>query len=413
MNRSRDYVNLLQELTDETFTPETGIKVKVNLLANEGMLILANAAGISPDIALGQPQDKSIDFAMRNALLDLSSFPDFDQVAEQFAPGAMLPFYYNKGYYALPETQSFKVMFYRKDILQRLGLKVPDTWNDVYEMLPTLQQNGYNFYVPPTDALTFFYQHGAEFFSKDGMSTLMSTPEAFKGFKQWTDLFNIYDAEKQVPSFYQHFRQGDIPIGIADYNLYIQLTAAAPELSGWWGIAPMPGVKQSDGTVVRWAAGGQSTGFIYKTSKHPQESWTFLKWLMSADVQERYGSELEAVNGVAFRWNTANIEAFTHLPWPKEDLNVILEQWRWYKEIPNLPGTYFLGRELNNAWNRTVIDGMNYRESLEEAILGIDREMLRKQQEFGFVDQTGKILHTLDLPQITKPWEGVNPYVAK
>ncbi|MDF2722867.1 MAG: putative binding protein [Paenibacillus sp.] len=413
VNRGRDYVNLLQELSDELYTPATGTKVKVNLLPDENLLIYANAAGISPDIALGQPQDKSIDFAMRGALLDLSEFPDFNQVASRFAPGAMLPFFYNKGYYALPETQSFKVMFYRKDILERLNLKIPDTWEDVYNMLPTLQQNGYNFFVPATEYITFVYQNGAEFFSADGMSTALDTPESFQGFKQWTDLFNIYDLEKSVPSFYQHFRKGDMPIGIADYNTYVTLTVAAPELTGWWGVAPLPGIKNSSGVVERWSSGGQSTGFIYKDSKMKDEAWEFLKWLTSADLQGRYGNDLESFNGPQFRWNTANVEAFTRLPWPKDDMQVILEQWRWYKEMPNPPGAYFVGRELNNAWNRTVVDGMNYRESLEEGIVNIDREMVRKSQEFGFVAPDGTVLHTLDLPQVKKPWEGVDRYVKK
>lgn len=413
VNRPRDYVNLLQEISDEMFTPQTGIKVKVSLLPDENLLIYANAAGLSPDIALGQPQNKSIDFAMRGALEDLSGFPDFKQVADRFAPGALLPFYYDKGYYALPETQSFKVLFYRKDILERLRLNIPDTWDDVYDMLPTLQQNGYNFYVPTDDFITFLYQNGAEFFNKDGLSTALGTPEAFKGFKQWTDLFNIYDLEKSVPSFYQHFRKGSMPIGIADFNAYIQLTAAAPELTGWWGIAPLPGVKQSDGTVARWSSGGQTTGFIYKSSDKKEQAWTFLKWLLSADVQERFGSDLESFNGVMFRWNTANIEAFTRLPWPKEDLKVILEQWKWYKELASPPGAYFVPRELNNAWNRTVVDGMNFRESLEEGIVNIDREMVRKAQEFGFMTPDGKATHTLDMPQVNKPWEGVERYVPK
>lgn len=413
VNRPRDYVNLLQELANEMFTPLTGVKVRVNLLPDENLLIYANAAGISPDVALGQPQDKSIDFAMRGALQDLTEFPDFKEVASQFAPGALLPFFYDKGYYALPEQQSFKVLFYRKDIMERLNLKVPDTWDDVYSILPTLQQNGYNFYIPPTDFITFIYQNGAEFFAADGMSTALSTPESFKGFKQWTDLFNIYDAERSVPSFYQHFRKGTMPIGIADYNTYVTLTVAAPELTGWWGVAPLPGNKNSSGVVERWSSGGQSTAFIYKDSEMKKEAWEFVKWLTSADVQGRYGNDLESFYGPTFRWNTANIEAFTRLPWPKDDMQVILEQWRWYKEMPNPPGAYFVGRELNNAWNRTVVDGMNYRESLEQGIVNIDREMVRKSQEFGFVSPDGKVLHTLDLPQVTKPWEGVDRYVKK
>lgn len=413
VNRGRDYVNLLQEMSDEAFTPQTGIKVKVNLLPNENLLVLANAAGLSPDVALGQPQDKSIDFAMRNALLDVSQFPEFSEVAGQFAPGALVPFYYNGGYYALPETQSFKVLFYRKDILERLNLGVPDTWEDVYAMLPTLQQNGYNFYMPPADYLPFFYQNGAEFFTGDGMRTDLHTAASFRGFKQWTDLFNIYSLEREVPSFYQHFRKGTYPVGVADYNMYMTLQVAAPELAGWWGIAPMPGVPQPDGTVARWAAGGQTTGFIYKNTKHPEKAWTFLKWLVSADVQERYGSDLESYNGIEFRWNTANVEAFAKLPWPKDDLAVILEQWRWYKEVPNLPGSYMLGRELANAWNRTVVDGVNDRESLEEAILNIDREMQRKLQEFGFAGSGGKPQPGLGPPKITAPWKGVDRYAPR
>jgi ABC-type glycerol-3-phosphate transport system substrate-binding protein len=227
----------------------------------------------------------------------------------------------------------------------------------------------------------------------------------------FTDLFNIYGVDRQVSSFYQHLRKGDMPIGIGDYNEYLKLAAAAPELTGWWGIAPQPGVKQPDGSVIRWGAGGQQTAFMYKSSNKKEQAWKFIKWWLSADVQERYGLDLESFNGITFRWNTANVEAMTRLPWPKADAQVILQQWKWYKEIPNLPGSYYVGREMNNAWNRTVVDGMNYRESLEEAVVNINREMLRKEQEFGFVSKDGDVLHTLDLPQVTKPWEGVDKYV--
>jgi len=409
--RGRDYVTQLQELADETFTPETGIKVKVNLLPNAQLLVLSNAAGLQPDIALGLGQDLPVDYAIRNSIYDLSKFPDFKEIYNRYSPGSWLPFYYNKGYYALPETQSFHVLYYRKDILSRLGLAIPDTWQDVYDMLPTLQQNYMNFYMPPTEYMTFVYQNNAEFFNKDGVKTALDSPEGFKAFKQWTDLFNIYAMDRSVTSFYQHFRKGTMPIGFADYNMYIQLSAAAPELNGSWGIAQIPGTVQADGTIARWSGGGQTSGVIFNSSKKKDQAWEFMKWWTSADTQERYGSDLEAFNGVAFRWNTANVEAFSKLPWKRDDANVILQQWRWYKDMPNLPGGYFLGREINNAWNRSVVDGTNYRASLELTVLDVNRELRRKQQEFGFIDQNGNILETMDLPVVSKPWDGVNPYV--
>ncbi|MFC4779036.1 extracellular solute-binding protein [Paenibacillus sp. GCM10023252] len=409
--RGRDYVTQLQELADETFTPTSGIKVKVNLLPNPQLLVMSNAAGLQPDVALGLNQDLPVDYAIRGSVYDLSEFDDFNQIYKRFSPGSWQALYYDKGYYGLPETQSFQVLYYRKDIIRELGLKIPQTWQDVYDLLPTLQQNDMNFYMDPQEYLPFISQNDVEFYTPNGFATGLDTPEGFQAFKQWTDLYNMYAMEKQVPSFYQHFRSGTMPIGISDYNMYVQLAAAAPELNGRWGISLIPGVKQEDGTISRWAGGQQTTGVIFKESQKKTEAWKFLKWWMSTDTQVRYGSDLEAINGVSFRWNTANVEAFVRLPWKREDANVILKQWAWYKEKENPPGGYFMGRELTNAWVRSVIDGMNYRASLEASILDINRELRRKQQEFGFLDEEGNPIKSLEYPIVKQPWDGVNQYV--
>ncbi|WP_256865494.1 extracellular solute-binding protein [Paenibacillus sp. 32352] len=411
VQRGRDYVDQLQQLADERFTPDTGIKVKVNLLPTPQLLLMSNAAGVQPDVALGLTQDLPVDYAIRGSVADLSKFPGFQELYNQFSPGSWLPFYYDKGFYAIPETQSFLVLFYRKDILEQLGLKVPQTWADVTAMLPTLQRNSLNFYLNSRDYTPFFYQNHSDFFEQTGLGTALDSPQSFKSFKQWTDLFTTYALEKEVPSFYQHFRRGTMPIGVSDYNMYVQLAAAAPELNGRWGIAEIPGIKQPDGTIERWAGGGQRTGVIFEASKKKDQAWEFLKWWVSADVQAQYGNDIEAVNGVAFRWNTSNVDAFARLPWKREDARVILEQWRWYKDVPNLPGGYFMERELRNAWLRSVVDGINYRSSLETAVLDINRELRRKQQEFGYVDPGGQTIKTLDLPVVSQPWEGVNRYV--
>ncbi len=432
MNYGRDYVNLLQELADQYFTPETGIPVKIDLLPREELLVLANATNKAPDVALGISEGKPSEFAFRNSAVDLSAFEGSEEFIENFAPGSMLPYYYDGGYYAVPETLQLKMLFYRKDILDQLGLGIPNTWHDVYEMLPTLQQNGYNFYIPTGEFLMFVYQNGADFYKEDGMRTGLDTPEGFTSFQQATELFSLYGIEQQVPSFYQHFRDGDMPIGIADLNTYLQLSVAAPELTGWWGMAPIPGYEGELGEVERWAGGnigmlsqglggfgagtpasgaaGQSSAMIMKKSSNPEWGWEFIRWWMSSQIQEQFGSELEGFYGAEFRWNTANAEAFVKLPWTPDELDPLLEQWRWYKSMVNVPGSYFIPRELNNAWNRTVVDGMNYRSSLERAVMNINRELIRKQSEFGYRDEAGNILETFGLPEVNRPWEGVDRY---
>ncbi|CAM4122724.1 extracellular solute-binding protein [Paenibacillus alkaliterrae] len=415
MMMGRDYVDELQMIADETFTPEYGVKVKVNLVQSPDLLILAKASGILPDVALGIPGVMPFEMALRGAALNLQTLPGGDELIAKYHPGAMLPFFYNGGHYGIPETTSFKVLFYRKDILGELDLQVPDTWDDVYKMIPTLLQKQYNFHVPPEDFSSMFFQNGAEIYTPDGMSTALNKPEAFDAFKKWTDLFNIHGLERQVQSFYNQFRAGTMPIGIADFNMYMQLMVAAPDILNEWAIAPIPGTRQPDGSIVRWAAGSNPTSAMLfnDTPEHKRDiAWKFLQWYLSDETQTEYGLNMEQFRGEAFRWNTANVQAFINMPWKKEDLKVILEQWKWIKDVPNVPGGYMSTRELANAWNRAVVPDSHALETpriaLEKGIKAITRELVRKQQEFHFRDATGNVVRTLDLPQILEPWKGAD-----
>lgn len=108
-----------------------------------------------------------------------------------------------------------------------------------------------NFYIPVSagtgiKALNvmapFFYQSGAELYSPDGLKTTLMTPEALAGFKLLTDLYTVYALDNFVAWFFQNFRSGDIPLGVSDYNTYVQLKSAAPELRELWGLPRCPGL---------------------------------------------------------------------------------------------------------------------------------------------------------------------------
>lgn len=409
----RDYAEELQQLANQQFTPKYGIKVNVNLIQDTNLLILAKAAGIMPDVALGVPSGMPFEMAVRGAAKDISTMPGADEILKQYAPGTILPYYYDGGTYGIPETINFKVLFYRKDILDQLGLEVPQTWEDVYDMLPTLLQNQLNFYADPKDFSYMLYQNGVELYSADGISTGLDQPEAFQAFEEWTNLFNLHGMDRQVQSFYQQFRKGTFPIGIADFNQYMQLLVAAPEIMDAWGIAPIPGHINESGENVRWAGGtGVDTTSMMLFNDTPEEkqslAWEFIKWYSSPEVQTEYGLNLEQFRGETFRWNSANVQAFRSMPWREPDLQAILEQWKWVKDIANVPGGYMTTRQLDFAWNQTVLEGGVPRIELEKAIKAIKRELNRKQSEFHLIDENNKVLNPLDVPIITEPWEGVN-----
>ncbi|CAM2824911.1 extracellular solute-binding protein [Paenibacillus sediminis] len=408
VNRPRQYVMMMQQLANEDFTKKTGIKVSFSLMPDETKLILANAAGNSPDVALSINNTTPFNLAVRGTLTDLTKFPDYDEVVKRFSPGAMLPFQFDGSTYALPETQNFWVMFYRKDILDALHIPVPDTMDDVRQILPDLQRYGLNFYNPLAQTggykqfwltVPLIYQNGGDLFTKDGSGTAIDSENALKGIKQMTDLFTVYNMPLNVPSFFNHFRDGSLPIGIADFSTYVQLTSAAPEINGLWGIAPMPGIKGEDGTVHRWAPGtGQST-VIFKSSKRQNDDWEFLKWWTSAETQSKFGNRMQTIYGPTYKWNTANLEAFGELPWPAQDIEVIKKQWVWLKDIPHIPGDYMLERGISDAWNKIVFDGVNPRRAIEDATIQTNREIAKKLEEFGY-EKDGKLIKPLKVPQL-------------
>jgi len=395
VNHPRQYIEIMQIMIDSQFTENTGINVQLSLMPDENKLILANAAGNSPDVALGVNHWIPYEFAIRGASLDLRQFEGYEETVGLFARGAMIPYAFEDGIFGLPETQNFWVTFYREDILiDGLELEVPDTWDEVIEILPQLQRYGMNYYEPlamfrgfkPFVAtMPFIYQFDGNLYSEDGISTEINSEESLQGMRLMTDLFTVYNMPKEIPNFYQHFRYGTLPIGISDLSTYLQLTIAAPEIAGKWNIALHPGVEKVGGEVERWAASGAQASMILSSTDQPEDAWKFLQWWMSTTVQSQFALRLQTTYGVEYLWNTANLEAFAELPLPKEHIDVILEQWEYALEASRIPGAYMVEREISNAWNEIVFDDVNPRIALDEAAKISNREILYKMEEFGYV----------------------------
>ncbi len=393
VNRPRQYVDLMQTLADQHFTPKTGIRVKFSLMPNESKLALAIAAGIEPDVALGISTNIPFELALRNALLDLRSFEDFGSFIRIYSPGALLEYIINDSVYAVPETQDFWVTFYRRDILDALGLPVPQTWDEVIAILPELQRYGMNFYTPLSTGsglkgylvtAPYIFNHGGQLYSPDGYSTGLGSEASIRGIRFMAEQFTVYGMPLTIASFYDSFRNGITPIGISNVEAYVKLTTAAPEIQGLWGIALYPATVLPDGREYRYITGSAQTCIILASTDKPREAWEFLKWWMSTETQVDFERQLIMNYGPEYLWYSANVEAFRYLPIPEEHKAIILAQWEWLQQPVRLPGAYMQERELSNAWNRIVFDGVNPRVAIDDAILTINREMARKMEELGY-----------------------------
>lgn len=416
VNRSRQHLEIMQLMINEYFTPQTGIEVDLSLMPDQTKLVLANASGDSPDVATGVNYSIPFELGIRGALKDLTEFDDFAEVAERYNAGLIMPYVIGDSIYAIPETMNFQVMFYRKDILDKLGLEVPETLEEVEAMLPDLQMRGLNFYYPTArtvgmktflDTTPILFQSGGSLYDGTVDNATLTSEEIVEGFTTLTNLFTIYNLPKDVPNFYQHFRNGDYPLGISDFGNYNMISNAAPEIDGSWGVALVPGVKNEDGEVLHYSSAGAESTFLFEsTPEREQQAWEFVKWWSSAEVQAEFGQRLQITYGDEYFWNTANAEAFAQLPWDSDDKAVILEQIDWTLEAPRALASYMVEREISDAYNIVVLDATasTVREALDDAQKSVKRETQRKLEEFGYIEN-GVTVKEYEVPTVEKVQE--------
>ncbi|MCQ2450179.1 MAG: extracellular solute-binding protein, partial [Clostridia bacterium] len=253
-NGSRDQAQIMQDMIEEDFTPKTNISVKLSLVY-QGYLE-SILAGCNPDIALDVARSYPVNLACREALTDLTQFDTYEEVMSRFGNNAGVPYEYNGGVYGLPSTQSFFMLFYRKDIFKELNLSAPQTWDDFYDIVPVLQRNNYEIGLPYSTITvagtamggigakdlfaTLLFQNGGKFYSNNLKSSSLMDERAFDAFSQWTEFYTTYG----FPITYNlmtRFRSGTLPLFIGAYSTYNALMGAAPEIYGLWDMIPIPG----------------------------------------------------------------------------------------------------------------------------------------------------------------------------
>lgn len=389
----RDQANIIKTLVDDMFTAQSGIGVEIALV-NVNSLLPAILAGQGPDVAMMIDGSLPMNYAMRGAVMDLTQFDDFEEVTARFHEEAMTPFVFRDACYALPETLSFPMMFYRKDILNEISLNVPQTWDEVKAAISVLAKNNMLFGLGSlsstgggmnvtTPYALLLYQHNGRFYTEDGLTCALSEKEGIEAFKELVKYYSDYTLERDY-DFSNLFRSGIMPIGLGDMSMFNTLQVFAPELDGLWGFAPVPGTVDEQGEINNTVPCGGMASVIMEGSEKKDAAWEFLKWWTSAETQMTYAQELETLLGAAARYPTANLEAFNMLSWSNSDLEQILQQYQHIRGVPQVPGGYYTSRCLANAFYDVLIsNNIGAREALIDQVAIIDEEIRVKRQEFG------------------------------
>lgn len=387
---SNEEIAVARSIIEKEFTPRTGIKVDIKIANWEDHFektLLSLAAGDTPDIVM-TGAEQLFDFAIRGAIItDLNKrYPqEFEEVIAQLPSGAWRTHSYKGSWYGLPEGVSPQLGYYRSDILNENGLNIPNTWDELKELLPKLRAKklmvGFDGYLAPKwfGVAIFAWQNGGAMITEDRQTSALDTPEAVKGFKDFTDFFIKHGVPAEI-SGYTSFITGEMPVLLHASWIYPSVRFGAPQIKDKFRLGLVPGTVK-DGKLNNTCWVHDASWGIMKGSKNVDGAWEFLKWWLSEDAQTAYlnGKMAAIANSV---YLSANLKTLSKANIPTDDRSIIYQQtavstWPAFG-VGSVIGT----RHMTNAVMEVILGKEDQEKAILKAAKLMTDEMRRKQKEF-------------------------------
>ncbi len=381
----RDDALISRYLIDNYFTPESNIAVNIKVIS--AGLTEAILAGIGPDVANMTSTD-TITWGLREAVEPLNDMEGFDEVKTWFDDAAITPLTMENPQgemltYGLPTVMAFYMMFYRVDTFAELGLEIPKTWEDLYTIMPVLQNKHMQIGLPTSLVGTniFLYQLGGELYAQGGRRINLDSNVGLKAFELLTDMFRKYSCPVQYDISW--FRTAQMPILIADAITTYNTLMGYSELRGLWEMAPLLGFYREDGTLNVTSPTTVTSIVIPRGASDPNATWEYMKWYTCEETQIRLAKEqLNVAPNPTTKYNTANVNALLSLAWTEDELKAVSIQLKNLVGIPEYPGSYIVPVYVDNAFMDVYNNGTNAVSAMLDRILDINKEISRKRREF-------------------------------
>ncbi|WP_269809730.1 ABC transporter substrate-binding protein [Kineosporia rhizophila] len=300
----------IQELTADTFTKDTGIKVNYtvlpeNQLRDKVTQDVASQAG-QYDLATVGAYETAL-WQENGWLHELSSYADGDAAydsADLLKPVADSISGEDGKLYALPFYGESSFLMYRKDVLEAKGLEMPakPTWDEVADLAAELDgaEPGMKgiclrglpgwgeMFAPLTTVVNTF---GGTWFTEDWQAQVNS-PEFTEAVEFYVDLINEHGEEGAAQAGFTECLNAMSQSKVA---MWYDATSAAgslenPESSkvvGKVGYAPAP-VKETENSGWLWSW----NWVMPKTTKKADAAAKFALWATSKDYEKTVGEEL-------------------------------------------------------------------------------------------------------------------------
>ncbi len=275
------------------FEKQTGIRVNLEMYGEDQLsqkLTTELTAGSSNiDVFATRPPQEGRVMHRNKWYADLAPYikdtPDYD--FDDFTDGSKATVTYDGFITAVPMVNECQVMYYRKDLLEANGLKVPATIDELYAAAEKITDKKAEIYGVAlrgqrspliTQFSSFLYSYGGDF-SSAGRAT-MNTPEAFAAIGMYGRLLKNCGPEGALnmswPQASAIFAQGRAGFWLDASSLYQNvLDPAKSTVADKTGVAQFPagpaGSKMYN--ITAWALA------MNNGSKQKDDAWKFIGYM--------------------------------------------------------------------------------------------------------------------------------------
>jgi len=203
---------------------------------------------------------------------------------------------------ALPLRGHPQLLFYRKDILEKAGVKPPTTWKELEEASKIIKEKTglygiSTFYAKGSGLqnlwvwLTYLWSNGGDIFDE-----------------KWRPTFNNAAGVEATQRFTDLVKKSYAPPGSVTFTEYdgsnsVMQGESAMVMTWWWHISNLTNAKTAKAEVVNnivfapmpgWEGKGSATyttvGVIgmFKSSKKQDATWEFIKWVTNPDLEKAW-----------------------------------------------------------------------------------------------------------------------------
>lgn len=206
--------------------------------------------------------------------------------------------------YSLPMEATNLALIYNKDLFVAAGLdpnKPPQTWEELYEYSKKLtidsnkdgifEQVGFFIPVFPSSGSRngwmvwqfrpFVWQAGGEFIELDQSKVIFDSHSGIQALTLWHKLFKDQKLSTFTSDFDMAFVSKQLAMAMDGPWSLPRYKDLMKNLN--WAFAPLPAGPNKKATIV----GGEYLA-IFKQSKHPNEAWEFIKWVISPEAQAQW-----------------------------------------------------------------------------------------------------------------------------